>query len=479
MRLARADAFASFALSRREALWAIKALRDDPLPLFAAADAREGQLRPEFDEPAVVLDPMTLGQEVVEDYRNKGLSLRRHPVSFLRRDLAAGGTVPCATLARARDRSRITVAGLVLVRQMPGSAKGVMFITLEDETDVANLVIWPSLFERQRRLVLSAGMIGCRGRVQREGQVVHLVAEHLIDHSDLLRTVGTRDEAFPLPHGRGDEAAAGLSSATRHSGAKRGTSTVPICASRAGSKSGYGTLDDVREFATLSGEVGSDEPAVIGPMQERLALARAAEQVARFAGALNLPDVSAHSAPSPDLARILVGHPPAHVVAAVPLKPSARVDRVDPALGTPHGQRLAGIDAEEVQPRIAPATREFRADEPALWELVTTIRHVLSPEHAELKHLRRCKFGPELGIEVAAPGLRELIAVPSLHAITHKDISAHALRPSVASGGQCIFSVIVHSGARSICAEASDRRGRCRPRDPGPGVGGGSAGCQP
>src|SRR4051794_32812702 len=152
---------------------------------------------------------MTLGQEVVEDYRNKGLSLHRHPLSFLRGDLEARGIAPCAALAQARDRSRITVAGLVLVRQKPGSAKGVMFITLEDETDVANLVIWPSLFERQRRLVLSAGMIGCRGRVQREGQVVHLVAEHLIDHSDLLRTVGMRDEAFPLPHGRGDEARGG------------------------------------------------------------------------------------------------------------------------------------------------------------------------------------------------------------------------------------------------------------------------------
>ena len=209
VRLARADAFGSLSLSRREALWAIKALRDDPLPLFAAADAREGQLQPEFDEPAVILDPMTLGQEVVEDYRNKGLSLRRHPLSFLRGDLEARGIAPCAALAQARDRSRITVAGLVLVRQMPGSAKGVMFITLEDETEVANLVIWPSLFERQRRLVLSAGMLGCRGRVQREGQVVHLVAEHLIDHSDLLRTVGMRDEPLPLPRGRGDEASGG------------------------------------------------------------------------------------------------------------------------------------------------------------------------------------------------------------------------------------------------------------------------------
>ena len=93
----------------------------------------------------------------------------------------------------------MTVAGLVLVRQKPGSAKGVLFITIEDETDVANLIVWPSLFERQRRLILSAGMIGARGRVQREGEVIHLVAEHLIDLSDLLRSVGERTQAFPLP----------------------------------------------------------------------------------------------------------------------------------------------------------------------------------------------------------------------------------------------------------------------------------------
>ena len=94
----------------------------------------------------------------------------------------------------------------MLVRQKPGSAKGVMFITLEDETEVANLIVWPSLFERQRRVILSAGMLACRGRVQREGEVIHLIAEHLIDLSDLLRSVGERDEPFPLPHGRGDEA---------------------------------------------------------------------------------------------------------------------------------------------------------------------------------------------------------------------------------------------------------------------------------
>jgi error-prone DNA polymerase len=109
-------------------------------------------------------------------------------------------------LKHGRDGQRVTVAGIVLVRQKPGSAKGVMFITIEDESDIANLIVWPSLFEKQRRLILSAGMVGCRGRVQREGLVIHLVVEHLMDLSDMLRSVGDRDEPFPMQHGRGDEA---------------------------------------------------------------------------------------------------------------------------------------------------------------------------------------------------------------------------------------------------------------------------------
>jgi len=99
----------------------------------------------------------------------------------------------------------VKVAGLVLVRQKPGSAKGVMFITLEDETAVANLVIWPTLFEKQRGVVLRAGMMRVDGRVQREGQVVHIVAHRLHDLSGALASVGDREAAFPLPHGRGDE----------------------------------------------------------------------------------------------------------------------------------------------------------------------------------------------------------------------------------------------------------------------------------
>jgi error-prone DNA polymerase len=118
-------------------------------------------------------------------------------VAFLRDELSRRGMATCADLATARDGRHLTAAGLVLVRQRPGSASGVLFITLEDETGVANLVVWPSLFERRRRLVLSAGMIAARGRVQREAEVVHLIAEQLKDLSDLLRSVSERESTAP------------------------------------------------------------------------------------------------------------------------------------------------------------------------------------------------------------------------------------------------------------------------------------------
>src|SRR5689334_11084438 len=105
----------------------------------------------------------------------------------------------------------------------------------------------------------------------------------------------------------------------------------------------------------------------------------------------------AHGAPSFDLTAVLPNHPPTHIVPAVPLKPSAWIDRVDPALRTPRGKRLACIDAEEVEPRIALAAREFRTDVPTLWKLVSAIRHVLAPEHAEFQHLRRRELGLEVG----------------------------------------------------------------------------------
>ncbi len=202
VRIAEADAFRpSLRLARREALWAIKALPDEPLPLFAAASVREAKTVPEFSEPAVALRPMTAGGEVVEDYGHVGLTLRSHPVSFLRGDLRRQRIVPCADAMQARDGRWLKAAGLVLVRQMPGSAKGVMFITIEDETGIANLVIWPKVFEKQRRVILSARMMAVHGRIQREGEVVHLVAHKLTDLSPALASVGDRDVAFPLPHG--------------------------------------------------------------------------------------------------------------------------------------------------------------------------------------------------------------------------------------------------------------------------------------
>ena len=204
--LAEADAFRpSIGLARREALWAIKALRDEPLPLFAAASSRASAVIPEQSEPDITLKPMTAGSEVVEDYAHVGLTLRRHPLAFLRDEFARRRILTCEEAVASRDRRRVDVAGLVLVRQRPGSAKGVMFMTIEDETGVANVVIWQKVFEAFRRTVLGAGMVGIRGYIQREGEVVHVIARHLFDLSAELASVGSRDSAFPLPHGRGDE----------------------------------------------------------------------------------------------------------------------------------------------------------------------------------------------------------------------------------------------------------------------------------
>jgi len=194
-RIAEADGFRpTYGLARREALWAIRGHQPD-LPLFAAIPA---------PEPAVALSPMPAGREVVQDYAHTGVTLRRHPLSFLRDSLTRRRIRPCAEAMASADRRWMHVAGLVLVRQRPGSAKGVMFITLEDESGIANLVLWPKVFNRHRRIVLGAGMIGVEGRVQRAGEVVHLVAHRLTDMSAELASVG-RQGAFPLPHGRGDE----------------------------------------------------------------------------------------------------------------------------------------------------------------------------------------------------------------------------------------------------------------------------------
>lgn len=210
VQLAEADAFRpSLKLERRDALWAIKALRDEPLPLFAAAAEREEHTVAEQLEPEVALRQMTDGHNVIQDYSHTGLTLREHPLAFLRKDLDKRNILTCEQAMSARDGQWVFAAGLVLVRQKPGSAKGVMFITIEDETGVANVVVWPKLFEKRRRVVLSASMMAINGRIQREGDVVHLVAQQLVDLSEDLSGLADRNTDFKLPTGRGDEFAHG------------------------------------------------------------------------------------------------------------------------------------------------------------------------------------------------------------------------------------------------------------------------------
>ncbi|MFD2184944.1 PHP domain-containing protein [Rhodoplanes azumiensis] len=182
--LAEADAFRSLGLDRRQALWAVRALRragdKDDLPLFARVTTPE-------QEPDVALPPMRLGEHVVADYRHLHLSLKAHPVSFLRADLDRRRIIPNARLAALPSGRRVSVAGLVLVRQRPGTAKGVIFATLEDETAVANVIVWPQVFETFRPIVLGARLVAVTGRLQNEQGVIHVVAERLDDLTPLLR----------------------------------------------------------------------------------------------------------------------------------------------------------------------------------------------------------------------------------------------------------------------------------------------------
>ncbi|CUW41627.1 Error-prone DNA polymerase dnaE [Magnetospirillum sp. XM-1] len=177
--LARADAFGSLGLARREALWAVKALTAAPPPLLAGLDAAE---------PPVPLPKASAGEEVVCDYASLKLSLKAHPMALLRPQLTIMGIVPTERLAQVQGR--VSVAGLVLMRQRPGTASGVIFVTLEDETGIANLVVWPQVFERFRQMVLTSSCLKVDGRVQREGRVIHVIADRLTDLTASLRSLG-------------------------------------------------------------------------------------------------------------------------------------------------------------------------------------------------------------------------------------------------------------------------------------------------
>lgn len=209
-RLASADACGSLKLSRREALWQARSLIAAPdLPLFAAMRARDEGV----ETVRARLPVMPLGEEVVADYQTLRLSLKAHPLALLRPHLAERGFVRAADLTTRRSGSMIHVAGVVLVRQQPGSAKGVCFITLEDETGVINLVIWPDLKERQRKVVMGARLMEVRGRVEYDEAVIHVIAAHLTDASDDLARLS--DQAMAPPLARADHVGRPLPTPTR------------------------------------------------------------------------------------------------------------------------------------------------------------------------------------------------------------------------------------------------------------------------
>ncbi|MBM3515254.1 MAG: error-prone DNA polymerase [Alphaproteobacteria bacterium] len=192
--LAKGDAFASLGLDRREAFWKIKAFNDTALPLFAFAEtAHSGSALPGhnefmslFAEPTVLLPRPTLGEQVIADYDSLRMSIRKHPLALLRADLKRESILPNAALTDHPVNRRVAIAGLVLVRQRPGTAKGVIFATLEDETGVANVIIWPHVFERFRRIVLGSLLLRVVGKLQRESGVIHVVADHVANLTPLL-----------------------------------------------------------------------------------------------------------------------------------------------------------------------------------------------------------------------------------------------------------------------------------------------------
>lgn len=214
-RLAEADAFRSLDLDRRAALWTVRTLEglsarrsaarqaverranllEAPMPLFAF-HADDGLFRA---EPTVDLPAMAESEHVAEDYAATGLSLKGHPVAFFRERLARIGAIPAAAHhdpAQAHN-ARVTVAGLVLTRQRPGTARGTVFLTLEDETGIANVIVWPQVFEANRAVAMGARFLAVRGRIQRSGSVVHLLAEKFRDLTADLRSL--RDGDLKLP----------------------------------------------------------------------------------------------------------------------------------------------------------------------------------------------------------------------------------------------------------------------------------------
>jgi error-prone DNA polymerase len=184
-KLADADAFRSIGLGRREALWQVRALdkaaSTGHMPLFDHSGTGDPLI-----EVGVSLPQMPQSQQVIEDYRALSLSLKDHPVAFLREALHADGVTRNAEVETLPEGRRVTLAGLVVVRQRPGSAKGVVFMTLEDETGIANVIVWPKLMEKFRTVVIGARLVRITGTIQRADGVTHVIARDLVNATPML-----------------------------------------------------------------------------------------------------------------------------------------------------------------------------------------------------------------------------------------------------------------------------------------------------
>jgi error-prone DNA polymerase len=213
-RLASADAFRSLSLDRRAALWDSRALKAAPdLPLFAYAEARDEGL----EETPAQLPTMPLAEHVISDYQTIRLSLKAHPMHFLRAHYAGRKFVTAEQLKSIRDGKRLAIAGVVLIRQRPGTSKGVVFITIEDETGIANLVVWPDLFEKQRKIVMGARLMAVHGMLQRDpdSDVIHVVAGRLEDDTQLLSRLSD-DSLLPAKLEKADHAGSWGRPSNRH-----------------------------------------------------------------------------------------------------------------------------------------------------------------------------------------------------------------------------------------------------------------------
>ncbi|MDP9137351.1 MAG: error-prone DNA polymerase [Pseudomonadota bacterium] len=200
-KLAAADAFRSLGLDRRAALWQVKGLaKARPMPLFESRGGDE-----HGTELPVTLPDMPLSEHVVNDYQTIRMSLKGHPMGFLRRQCASEGVVDNVQLKAMKAGAFVSVAGVVLVRQRPGTAKGVVFITIEDEVGVCNIVVWQKVLEKYRAIVMGARLLLVRGRIERAGEIIHVVAGRIEDRTDWLSLLSEDLKPFANPLARADE----------------------------------------------------------------------------------------------------------------------------------------------------------------------------------------------------------------------------------------------------------------------------------